>query len=54
MLFRNQRNMTVTFGREGWLRPGTPLPSGDTVMSGCRQDLQGVPLRTRGRLPIQA
>lgn len=48
MLFRKQRNMTVMFGRDGWLRPDMPVPNGDTVISGDREELEGAPAEQCG------
>lgn len=50
MLFRKQRNMTVTFAREGWLRPDTPLPSGDRNVR-VQAGAAGRPAEDKGQAP---
>lgn len=40
MPVRNQRDLTELCGREGWLRPAGPVPSGDTDHFRGRKELE--------------
>lgn len=58
MPFRNQRDLTELCGREGWLRPAMPVPSGDTDNFRSRKELEVAPaglhgVPTRGSLLIR-
>lgn len=59
MPFRNQRDLTELYGRQGWLRPAMPVPNGDTDHFRGRKELEVAPaglpgVPTRGRLLMRS